>query len=211
LGWRPVSPSRSALGALFGVNFGHILGLFAGSMTSTATVQAALDVMKNSEPSVGYSVAYPFGVIGPILCFYFQTRKVQPSFPLKPARFQGGEITVERLPEGCAPDEVGILVRSQREVARARAAVKAAAAFSFPSRIRRSIVSSEQPRMSAASFRVRNSGSRSRAGRRNVICLAPVRRHGQAGRRRWPCSRRTGVRASAGSVNPLIAALACYA
>ena len=42
---------------------------FAGSMTSTATLQAALDTMKNgSDPSIGYSVAYPFGVIGPILC-----------------------------------------------------------------------------------------------------------------------------------------------
>jgi len=55
------------LGQVFGIKVGHTLGLFAGSMTSTATLQAALDVMKNSEPSIGYSVAYPFGVIGPIL------------------------------------------------------------------------------------------------------------------------------------------------
>ncbi len=88
------------LGVAFDVKLGHTLGLFAGSMTSTATLQAALDVMKNSEPSIGYSVAYPFGVIGPILCFYFMTRKVQPSFPPKPARFHMGEITIERLPDG---------------------------------------------------------------------------------------------------------------
>ncbi|WP_198376129.1 aspartate:alanine exchanger family transporter [Neoroseomonas rubea] len=88
------------LGWIFGVRLGHTLGIFAGSMTSTATLQAALDVMKNNEPSIGYSVAYPFGVIGPILCFYFLTRKVQPSFPPKPARFHMGEITIERLPEG---------------------------------------------------------------------------------------------------------------
>ena len=62
------------LGAVFDVELGHTLGIFAGSMTSTATLQAALDVMGNSEPSIGYSVAYPFGVIGPILCFYFLTR-----------------------------------------------------------------------------------------------------------------------------------------
>jgi len=88
------------LGALFNVQLGHTLGIFAGSMTSTATLQAALDVMKTSEPSIGYSVAYPFGVIGPILCFYFLTRRVQPSFPAKPARFHMGEVTIERLPEG---------------------------------------------------------------------------------------------------------------
>src|SRR5882672_11583118 len=56
------------LGHLCGVQIGHTLGLFAGSMTSTATLQAALDVMKNKDPSIGYSIAYPFGVIGPILC-----------------------------------------------------------------------------------------------------------------------------------------------
>ncbi|WP_367614565.1 3'-5' exonuclease [Teichococcus coralli] len=39
-----------------------------------------------------------------------------------------GAWIAERLREGCAPDEVGILVRPQGEVARPRAAVKAAGA-----------------------------------------------------------------------------------
>jgi putative transport protein len=63
-------------------------------MTSTATLQAALDVMRNSEPSIGYSIAYPFGVIGPILCIYFMTRRVQPRFPPKAQRFHMGEVTL---------------------------------------------------------------------------------------------------------------------
>src|ERR1700760_2670776 len=71
------------LGHVFGIKIGHTLGLYAGSMTSTATLQAALDVMKTSEPSIGYSVAYPFGVIGPILCLYFATQLVKPKFPPK--------------------------------------------------------------------------------------------------------------------------------
>src|SRR4029079_16579757 len=33
------------LGHVFGIKLGHTLGLYAGSMTSTATLQAALDVM----------------------------------------------------------------------------------------------------------------------------------------------------------------------
>ena len=78
------------LGAVFGVQIGHTLGIFAGSMTSTATLQAALDVIGNKDPSIGYSVAYPFGVIGPILCFYFLTRRVKPVFPPKPAQFHMG-------------------------------------------------------------------------------------------------------------------------
>src|SRR3977135_3066659 len=88
-----------ALGQAFGIKVGHTLGIFAGSMTSTATLQAALDVMKNSEPSIGYSVAYPFGVIGPILCIYFMPRQVQPKFPPKAQRFHMGEVT---LGDNCA-------------------------------------------------------------------------------------------------------------
>ena len=72
-----------ALGKIFGLNVGYTLGIFAGSMTSTASLQAALDVMGNKDPSIGYSVAYPFGVIGPILCMYFLTRRVKPTFPPK--------------------------------------------------------------------------------------------------------------------------------
>ena len=82
------------LGHIFGIKIGHTLGLYAGSMTSTATLQAALDVMKNKDPSIGYSIAYPFGVIGPILCIYFMTRIVKPKFPAKTQRFHMGEISV---------------------------------------------------------------------------------------------------------------------
>ena len=82
------------LGQIFGIKIGHTLGLYAGSMTSTATLQAALDVMKNKDPSIGYSIAYPFGVIGPILCIYFMTRIVKPKFPAKTQRFHMGEISV---------------------------------------------------------------------------------------------------------------------
>ena len=82
------------LGHIFGIKVGHTLGLFAGSMTSTATLQAALDTMRNSEPSIGYSVAYPFGVIGPILCIYFMTRAVKPKFPPKEPQLHMAEITL---------------------------------------------------------------------------------------------------------------------
>lgn len=83
-----------ALGRAFDIKVGHTLGIFAGSMTSTATLQAALDVMKTSEPSIGYSIAYPFGVIGPILCMYFMTRWLKPGFPPKSQRFHMGEVTL---------------------------------------------------------------------------------------------------------------------
>ena len=54
-----------------GLNLGYGLGLFAGSGTSTPTLQAAIATLGNDDPAVGYSVSYPFGVAGPILLLYF--------------------------------------------------------------------------------------------------------------------------------------------
>src|SRR4029077_15893337 len=88
------------LGKIYGIQIGHTLGIFAGSMTSTATLQAALEVMGNKEPSIGYSIAYPFGVIGPILCIYFMTQMVKPKFPARVQRFHMGEITLSASQTG---------------------------------------------------------------------------------------------------------------
>src|SRR5215203_2998449 len=94
------------LGHVFGIKIGHTLGIYAGSMTSTATLQAALDVMKNKDPSIGYSIAYPFEVIGPILCIYFMTRGVRPKFPAKTQRFHMGEISIGESHAGKRLDEL---------------------------------------------------------------------------------------------------------
>ena len=96
-----------ALGQAYGIKIGHTLGIYAGSMTSTATLQAALDVMHNKEPSIGYSIAYPFGVIGPILCIYFMTRVVKPKFPAKAQRFHMGEITLGEPFKGRKLEDLG--------------------------------------------------------------------------------------------------------
>src|SRR5215217_6020238 len=94
------------LGHVFGIKIGHTLGLYAGSMTSTASLQAALEVMKNKDPSIGYSIAYPFGVIGPILCIYFMTRIVKPKFPAKAQRFHMGEMSVGQTFDGRKLDQL---------------------------------------------------------------------------------------------------------
>lgn len=52
------------------LDLGHALGLFAGSGTSTPTLQAAIATLGNDDPAIGYSVSYPFGVAGPILFLY---------------------------------------------------------------------------------------------------------------------------------------------
>jgi putative transport protein len=94
------------LGQMFNIKIGHTLGLYAGSMTSTATLQAALEVTKSKDPSIGYSIAYPFGVIGPILCIYFMTRIVKPKFPAKAQRFHMGEISIGANFAGRTLDEL---------------------------------------------------------------------------------------------------------
>jgi putative transport protein len=53
-----------------GIKLGYALGLFAGSGTSTPSLQAALAALGNDDAAVGYSVSYPFGVAGPILILY---------------------------------------------------------------------------------------------------------------------------------------------
>ena len=60
------------------LKLGHALGLFAGSGTSTPTLQAAIATLGNDDPAVGYSVSYPFGVAGPILLLYIAFMVLRP-------------------------------------------------------------------------------------------------------------------------------------
>ena len=75
----------------FGIDFA--LGIFAGSMTSTASLQAATTAVGNSNPAIGYACAYPFGVFGPILCFYLFNIMLRPKVVVpEPKRFATAEI-----------------------------------------------------------------------------------------------------------------------
>src|SRR5882762_7399111 len=67
------------------LNLGYALGLFAGSGTSTPTLQAAIATLGNDDPAVGYSVAYPFGVAGPILFLYFGFMFLKPKIQIPTA------------------------------------------------------------------------------------------------------------------------------
>jgi putative transport protein len=110
------------LGQMFNIKIGHTLGIYAGSMTSTATLQAALEVTKSKDPSIGYSIAYPFGVIGPILCIYFMTRLVKPKFPAKTQRFHMGEISIGASFAGRTLDELSKEALSDVQVTMVRKA-----------------------------------------------------------------------------------------
>jgi putative transport protein len=74
----------------------HALGLFAGAGTSTPALQAAIAKLGSDDPAVGYSVAYPFGVAGPILTLAITFRLLKPKFePLPGANLELLEITVQ--------------------------------------------------------------------------------------------------------------------
>jgi putative transport protein len=57
--------------AAFSVEPSAVAGLFCGALTSTPALQAAISAAGSNDPALGYSVAYPFGFIAPILCMYF--------------------------------------------------------------------------------------------------------------------------------------------
>ena len=61
-----------------GLNLGYALGLFAGSGTSTPTLQAAIATLGSDDPAIGYSVSYPIGVAGPILLLFVAFRILKP-------------------------------------------------------------------------------------------------------------------------------------
>jgi len=52
---------------LFDLNSSLAVGMFAGAMTSTPGLAAAMDAARDPTVSVGYGVAYPFGVVGIVL------------------------------------------------------------------------------------------------------------------------------------------------
>jgi putative transport protein len=70
------------MGLLFGFNGNFAAGLFSGALTNTPALAAALDSLKSSgadesamaAPVVGYSLAYPGGVIGMLLAVFLASK-----------------------------------------------------------------------------------------------------------------------------------------
>ena len=68
-------------------------GVFAGATSSTPAMQAAMEASGNANPSVSYAILMPFGIILPILCFYFFNLLVKPKIDIPaPARLVIAEV-----------------------------------------------------------------------------------------------------------------------
>lgn len=59
---------------IFKIDKNIAVGLFAGALTSTPGLAAAIDITGSPLASIGYGVGYPFGVIGVILFIRFLPR-----------------------------------------------------------------------------------------------------------------------------------------
>src|SRR6185295_3449854 len=106
------------------------LGLFAGSGTSTPALQALIAVMGNADAAVGYSVAYPFGVAGPILILAVAFSLLKPKISVPPAAglelleiaLRGAEHAGRRLPDLAALLPEGARIAALRRDGRNRPA-----------------------------------------------------------------------------------------
>ncbi len=76
------------------VSSAMMAGIFAGSGTNSATMQAATEAAQSTDPAIGYSLAYPFGIIGAILCMYFMQLIVKPKIEESKSGFETIEVAI---------------------------------------------------------------------------------------------------------------------
>ena len=92
------------LGTALGLSAADIAGVYAGAMTNTPGLAAAVDVVGGNEPVVGYSIAYPVGVIGVLVTIVaaqaLSRRRptAEDREPPRPADYLTVLVTAEDLP-----------------------------------------------------------------------------------------------------------------
>ena len=92
------------VGQWLGLGSADVAGVYAGAVTNTPGLAAAVEVTGSNQPVVGYSLAYPFGVIGMILAIVLGTRwsrsrpTAEDRHPPQPAAYLNVEVTREELP-----------------------------------------------------------------------------------------------------------------
>lgn len=95
-------------GRWLGFSVESATGMFAGSLTSTASLQTAISVSGSDLPAVAYAIAYPFGVFGPILLFFLTQKLLRPKVEAVGSQhLQAAEVSV---------DEAGLVGRTIGEV-----------------------------------------------------------------------------------------------
>src|SRR5829696_161983 len=93
-----------------GISLATAAGLFAGAGTSTPTLQAALAAAGNQDPAIGYSVSYPFGVIGPIVLMTIMAGLVRPTFKAPSQNVRVAELTLESNCEDRTVEDISAIL-----------------------------------------------------------------------------------------------------
>lgn len=103
-----------------GISLATAAGLFAGSGTSTPTLQAALAAAGNQDPAIGYSVSYPFGVIGPIVLMTIMAAVVKPTFAAPKQNVRVADLTLDSSCEDRTVGEMSELVPADVKIVAVR-------------------------------------------------------------------------------------------
>jgi putative transport protein len=107
---------------VFHIKMDYVAGLFSGALTCTPALQAALEIAGNNDPAVGYSVAYPFGIIVSILGIYVAALVFKPKVEIPSKKTLELVELVIRNPAviGKRLEEVETMLPSEIEVAAVR-------------------------------------------------------------------------------------------
>lgn len=77
-----------------GISLATAAGLFTGAGTNTPSLQAALAAAGNQDPAIGYAVAYPLGVVGPIVLMTLMASLLKPRFDAPAPAVRVAELTL---------------------------------------------------------------------------------------------------------------------
>lgn len=104
------------LGKLLSIPAELSIGLFDGALTSTPGLAAALEATQGTLASVGYGIAYPFGVVGVVLFVQLYPRFMHADVAKEREKFcagiREGETPEENAGNRRVPEPTGLLVLS---------------------------------------------------------------------------------------------------
>ncbi|MBN2637520.1 MAG: transporter [Bacteroidales bacterium] len=82
-----------AISVIWGVDLKLMTGLFTGALTSTPGLAAAIEASKSPVASIGYGIAYPFGVLGVILFVKISPKIFRKNIVQEEQSFKNGNLS----------------------------------------------------------------------------------------------------------------------
>lgn len=89
--------TTAAIIEIAGVPSDISVGMMSGALTSTPGLAAAIDATGSANASVGYGIAYPFGVVGVVLFVQLVPKFLKTDMAAERARFEAARMWVTML------------------------------------------------------------------------------------------------------------------